>query len=207
MIYDCSNLIFPSLNSLFLRLADRLYVNLMSIIYLLDICPPFGPLKHSFAKVKDSAFLNNDGLSGSCPVAYSSFRRSPASEAQSVLRPYAEPHEICIEKDARAAFTLARYLSPCRQSSSFESRKRPQSLVTEASHFTGILAMSKGPNTWRVVKSVVCPEKFIGLCQNALHFFHGMLLSFKLIAFSFLFGLNCFLIRSVRVFSSSTLSI
>ena len=161
MITSSSNLIFPSLNRLILRLTDRLYVNLTRIIYRLGNCPPFGLFKHSFATIKDSASLNKDFVSGSCPVFYSSFRRSPASEAQSVLRPYAGPHEICIEKDARAAFTLSRYLSPRCSGNSFESRKRLQSLVTDASHFTGTLAVSKGLNTWRVVKSVVCPEKFI----------------------------------------------
>ena len=135
MIISSSNLQFPFLNRLILRLTDRLYVNLMRNIDILRICPPFGLFKHSFAKVKDSASLNKDIVSGSCPVVYSSFRRSPASEAQRVLRPDAGPHEICIEKDARAAFTLSRYLSPCCQNSSFESRKRHRSLVTEASHF------------------------------------------------------------------------
>jgi hypothetical protein len=109
MITNSSRLLFPSLNRLTLRLKDELYVNLMRIIYRLPICPPFGLFKHSFAKVNDSASLNKDFFSGSCPVAYSSFRRSPASEAPSVLRPDAGPHEICIEKDARAAFTLSRY--------------------------------------------------------------------------------------------------
>ena len=186
MIISSSNLVFLSLNRLILRLTDELYVNLMRIRYILCICPPFGLFKHSFATIKDSASLNKDVVSESCSVFYSSFRRSPASEAQSVLRPYAGPHEICIEKDDRAAFTLSRYLSPCWQTSSFESRKRPQSLITDASHFTGTLAVSKGLNTWRVVKSVVCPEKFIELCHNALHFFHGMFLSFLLVVFSFL---------------------
>ena len=199
MIISSSNLLFSSLNSLILRLTERLYVNLMRTIDILRICPPFGPLKHSFAKVKDSAFLNKDVVSGSWPVLYSSFRRSPASEAQRVLRPDAGPHEICIERDARAAFTLARYLSPCRQTSSFESRKRPQSLVTEASHFTGTPAMSKGLDTWRGVKSVIWPEKCIGLCHNALHFFHGMFLSFLLVIFSFLSDLAGSLIRGIRV--------
>ena len=199
MIYDSSNFLFPSLNSLILRLTERVYVNLMRIHDLLRICPPFGLFKHSFAKVKNTAFLNKDAVSGSCPVAYSSFRRSPAPEAQSVLRPDAGPHEICIERDARAAFTLARYLSSCRQSSSFESRKRPQSLVTEASHFTGTLAVSKGLNTWRGVKSVICPEKFIGLCHNALCFFHGMFLSFKLVVFSFLSDLAGSLVCGIRI--------
>lgn len=199
MIISSSNLLFPSLNSHILGLTERVYVNLMRTIDILRICPPLGLFKHSFAKVKDSTFLNKDAVSGSCPVAYSSFRRSPASEAQSVLRPDAGPHEICIERDARAAFTLARYLSSCRQSSSFESRKRPQSLVTDASHFTGPLAVSKGLNTWRGVKSVVCPEKFIGLCHNALRFFHGMFLSFALIVFSFLSDLAGSLISGIRI--------
>ena len=199
MIFNSSNLIYPFLNRLILRLTESLYVNQMRIRYILCICPPFGLFKHSFAPIKDSASLNKDFVSGSCPVAYSSFRRSPASEAQSVLRPDAGPHEICIERDARAAFTLSRYLSSCRQSSSFESRKRPQSLVTEASHFTGPLAVSKGLNTWRGVKSVVCPEKCIGLCHNALRFFHGMFLSFKLVVFSFLSDLAGSLISGIRV--------
>ena len=199
MIISSSNLLFPFLNSHILRLTERIYVNLMRIHDLLRICPPFGLFKHSFAKINDSAFLNKDAVSGSCPVAYSSFRRSPASEAQSVLRPDAGPHEICIEKDARAAFTLSRYLSSCQQSSSFESRKRPQSPVTEASHFTGPLAVSKGLNTGRGVKSVICPEKFIGLCHNALRFFHGMFLSFKLVVFSFLSDLAGSLIRGIRI--------
>ena len=199
MIISSSNLLFPFLNSHILGLAERIYVNLMRIHDLFRMCPPFGLLKHSFAKVNDSAFLNKDAVSGSCPVAYSSFRRSPASEAQLVLRPDAGPHEICIERDARAAFTLSRYLSSCRPSSSFESRKRPQSLVTEASHFTGTLAVSKGLNTWRGVKSVICPEKYIGLCHNVLRFFHGMFLSFKLVVFSFLSDLAGSLIRGIRV--------
>ncbi len=199
MIYNSSNLIYPLLNRFFLRLTESLYVNLMRIRYILCICPPFGLFKHSFATIKDSAYLNKDFVSESCSVFYSSFRRSPASEAQWVLRPYAGPHEICIEKDARAAFTLSRYLSPCWQTSSFESRKRPQSLVTEASHFTGTLAVSKGLNTWRVVKSVVCPEKFIELCHNALHFFHGMFLSFLLLVFSFLSDFVGSFIRSIGV--------
>ena len=163
MIDDSSKLIFPSLNSLILRLQDRLYVNLMRNIYRLHICPPFGPFKRSFVKAKDSVFPNKDVVCGSCPVYYSSFRRSPASEAQSVLRPDAGPHEICIERDARAAFTLSRYLSLCRQSGSFESRIRPRSLVTEASHFTGTLALSKGLDIMRGVKSVICLEKCIEL--------------------------------------------
>lgn len=199
MIFDSSNLTFPSLSRFILRLTDRLYVNLMRIIDILGICPPFELSKHSFAKVKDASSLNKDFVSGSCPVAYSSFRRSPASEAQSVLRPDAGPHEICIERDARAAFTLSRYLSPCWQNSSFESRKRPRSLVTEASHFTGTLALSKGLNTWRGVKYVICPENFIGLCHNALHFSHGMFLSFLSVIFSFLSDLAGTLIRDVRV--------
>lgn len=199
MIYDSSNLIFPPLNSLILRLTERLYVNLMRVNSILRLCPPFGLFKYSFAKIKESASLTKDIVSGSCPVAYSSFRRSPASEAQSVLRPYAGPHEICIEKDARAAFTLSRYLSLCRKSSSFESRKRHRSLVTEASHFTGTLAVSKGLNTWRAVKSVICPEKLIGLCQNILHLFHGMFLSFLLIVFSFLSDLAGSLIRGIGI--------
>ncbi|MCD6395020.1 MAG: hypothetical protein J7M40_16140, partial [Planctomycetes bacterium] len=64
-------------------------------------------------------------------------------------------------------------------------------------HFT--LAVSKGLNTWRVVKSVVCPEKFIELCHNTLHFFHGMFLSFLLVVFSFLSDLAGSLIRGIRV--------
>ena len=199
MIMSSSNLIFPFLNRLILRLTERLYVNLTRIIYRLGNCPPFGLFKHSFATIKDSASLSKDFVSESCSVVYSSFRKSPASDAQWVVGPYAGPHEICIEKDARAAFTLPRYLSPCWQTSSFESRKRPQSLVTDASHFTGTLAVSKGLNTWRVVKSVVCPEKIIGLCHNTLHFSHGMFLSFKLVAFSFLSDLAGSLIRSIRV--------
>ncbi len=199
MIYDSSNLIFPSLNRLILWLADRLYVNLTRIVGILYICPPFELFKNSFANVKGSVSVNKDFLSGSCPVAYSSFRRSPTSEAQSVLRPDAGPHEICIERDARAAFTLSRYLSPCGQNRSFESRKRPRSLVTEASHFTGTIAVSKGLNTWRGVKSVICPKKFIGLCHNALHLFHGMFLSFKLVVFSFLSDLAGTLIGGIRV--------
>jgi len=199
MIYDSSNLIFPSLNRLILRLTDRLYVNLMRTVYILHICPPFGPFKHSFAKVKDSAFLNKDFFSESCSVSYSSFRKSPASEAQLVLGPDAGPHEICIERDARAAFTLSRYLSPRYSCNGFESCKRLQSLVTDASRFTGTLAVSKGLDTWRVVKSVICPERFIGLCHNALHFFHGMFLSFLLVVFSFLSDLTGSLIRGIRV--------
>lgn len=199
MIFNSSNLIYPFLNRLILRLTESLYVNQMRIRYILCICPPFGLFKHSFATIKNSASLNKDFVSESCSVVYSSFRKSPASEAQWVLRPYAGPHEICIERDARAAFTLSRYLSPCWQTSSFESRKRPQSLVTDASHFTGTLAVSKGLNTWRVVKSVVCPEKFIELCHNTLHFFHGMFLSFLLVVFSFLSDLAGSLIRGIRV--------
>ena len=199
MIFNSSNLILPSLNSLILRLTERLYVSLMRIVYILRICPPFGLFKHSFAKIKDSAHLDKDFFSGSCPVFYSSFRKSPASEAQFVLRHYAGPHEICIERDARAAFTLSRYLSPCWQTSSFESRKRPQSLVTDASHFTGTLALSKGIDTWRAVKSVICPEKVIGLCHNALHFFHGMFLSFLLVVFSSLSDLAGSLIRGIGI--------
>jgi len=199
MIFNSSNLIYPFLNRLILRLTERLYVNLMRIMYILRICPPFGLFKRSFAKIKDAAHLNKDFLSESCSVFYSSFRKSPASEAQFVLRHYAGPHEICIERDARAAFTLSRYLSPCWQTSSFESRKRPQSLVTDASRFTGTLALSKGLDTWRAVKSVICPEKVIGLCHNALHFFHGMFLSFLLVVFSFLSDLAGSLISSIRV--------
>ncbi len=84
MIFNSSNLIFPSLNRLILRLTERLYVNLMRIIYRLGICPPLRLFKHSFANVKDSASLNKDFVSGSCPVFYSSFRKSPASEANGV---------------------------------------------------------------------------------------------------------------------------
>ena len=200
MIFNSSNLIFPSLNRLILRLTERLYVNLTRIIYRLGNCPPFGLFKHSFATIKDSASLNKDFVSESCSVVYSSFRKSPASEAQWVLRPYAGPHEICIEKDARAAFTLSRYLSPrCSGKTVLKVAKAFQSLVTEASHFTGILAVSKGLDTWRAVKSVVCPEKIIGLCHNTLHFFHGIFLSFKLVVFSFLSDLTGSLIRSIRV--------
>lgn len=199
MIISSSNLIFPSLNRLILRLTERLYVNLTRIIYRLGNCPPFGLFKHSFANVKDSASLNKDFVSESCSVVYSSFRKSPASEAQGVLRHYAGPHEICIERDARAAFTLPRYLSLRYSGNGFESRKSLSSLVTDASHFTGTLALSKGLDTWRGVKSVICPEKVIGLCHNALHFFHGIFLSFKLVVFSFLSDLTGSLIRGIRV--------
>jgi hypothetical protein len=106
---------------------------------------------------------------------------------------------ICIEKDARAAFTLSRYLSPRYCGNGFESRKRPRSLVTDASHFTGTLALFKGLNTRRGVNSVVCPETCIELCHNALHFFDGMFLSFKLVVFSFLSDLAGSLIRGIRV--------
>jgi hypothetical protein len=174
-------------------------VNLLSIIYKFRICPPFGLFNRSFSSVKKLVFLNKDFGFGSCPVCYSSFRRSPASEAQSVFGHCAGPHEICIEKDARAAFTLPRYLSPCQQSSSFESRKSHRSLVTEASHFTGTLALSKGLETWRVAKSVICPEKFIGLCHNLLNLFHGIFLCFKLFVFSFLPDLTGSFIRCIRV--------
>lgn len=199
MIMSSSNLIYPFLNRLILRLTESLYVNLMRIRYILCVCPPFGLFKHSFATIKDSASLSKDFVSESCSVVYSSFRKSPASDAQRVVGPYAGPHEICIERDARAAFTLPRYLSLRYSGNGFESRKSLSSLVTDASHFTGTLAVSKGLNTWRVVKSVVCPEKFIGLCHNALHFFHGMFLSFKLVVFSFLSDLAGSLIRGIGV--------
>ena len=200
MILDSSNLRYPFLNSPVYGPAERLYVNLMRIVYILRLCPPFGLFKHSFAKRKDSVQpLSRDFFSESCSVVYSSFRKSPASEAQWVLGPYAGPHEICIEKDARAAFTFSRYLSPRSSGNGFESRKSLSSLVTEASHFTGILALSKGPDTWRAVKSVVCPEKIIELCHNALHLFGGMFLSFLLVVFSFLSDLASSFIRGIGI--------
>jgi len=204
MIIDSSNLIFTSLNSLILRLTDRLYVNFLRIANILNIRPPFGPNKHSFAKIiTGSVQLNKDVVFGSRPDIYSSFRRSPASDAQSVVGHFAGPHEICIERDARAAFTLTRYLSPRNQSSGFESRKKQFSLVTDASRFTAAFALSKGLDAWRRVKSVFCSETLIKLYHNTLSLFNGKILSFLLSVFSSQPYLTGAFISGIRVGRSS----
>ena len=184
MIIDSYNLIFTSMNSRIFWLADRLYVNLSGIADILNMRPPFGLDKHSVANIRGSGQLNKDVVVGSRPDIYSSFRRSPASDAQLVVGHFAGPHEICIEKDARAAFTLSRYLSPRNQISGFESRKRPFSLVTDASRFTAAFVLSKGLDMWRRVKSVFCSETLIKLYHNALSLFNGKVLSFLLSVFS-----------------------
>lgn len=161
-------------------------------------CPPFGPDKLSFANIDTSAHLNTQLCVGSSPVFYSSFRRSPASDAQLVVRHFAGPHEISIERDARAAFTLWRYPSLRFKNYGFEGRKRPFSLVTDASHFTGMFAASKGLDVWRWVKSVVCSGRLI-LLAHCIRMFSTRLLLFLLPVFSSLSDSAGTLIRRIRI--------
>jgi len=150
MMFDGSNSIFSSLNSLFGRLAEGVYVDFLKRVRHVGLCcPPFGLIKDSFSIFFGR--LNKLVCVGSSPVFYSSFRRSPAPDAQSVIRQDARPHEMSIERDARAAFTLWRYPSLRRRGGGLKGRKRPFSLVTDASHFTGTLAASKGLNAWQGV--------------------------------------------------------
>lgn len=185
MTFNTSKAITPFLNRLFWWRAEGSYVDRMRRVLAFKLsCPPFELNKHSFANIRSSGRLDKDVVFGSRPDIYSSFRRSPASDAQLVVGHFAEPHEICIERDARAAFTLSRYLSLRNQISGFESRRRPFSLVTDASRLTGTFALSKGLDIWRGVKSVFCPGTFIKLCHNALCLFYGKILSFLLSVFS-----------------------
>ncbi len=197
MILDGSNSIFSSLNSLFGRLAEGVYVDFLKLVRYLELfCPPFGLDNDSSVTVFGR--LNKPVWIGSSPVFYSSFRWSPAPDAQSVVRQNAGPHEISIERDARAAFTLWRYFSLHRRGGGLKGRKRPFSLVTDASHFTGTLAASKGQDAWRGVKSVVCSGQLRSLCHCRLIFFQKFL-SFLLSAFSALSNRVGALIGGIRI--------
>ncbi len=200
MCHNTSIAKYHFINNLFLRLSNVICMDYTRIVKLTNICPPFGPSTLSdiinrglFSHLKQSTLV------GSRPGIYSSFRESSASDTQKVVGHIAGLHEISIERDSRAAFTLWRYPSPQGISSGFEVRKK-LSLVTDEPHFTRTLTSSKGLDAWQVIKFVVCPDILILLlyCRK-LVFFCIKFLSFLLLAFSTLFYFIGSLNRFVRV--------
>ena len=145
-------------------------------------CPPFGLNNFSNAKVNDSVNIaDKQSPGGSSPNNYSSFRESPAPDVQLPVGQIAGLHEMSIERDSRAAFTLSRYPSPSDMNPDIEVSKSRTSLVTDESHFTKASAMPKGRGDERTVKSGNCPN----VVNKSYH--GGFLLFFKK-CFSFLFS-------------------
>jgi len=177
---DTSVVKYSFLNSLFLGLFCAIPVDRLRIVALINLCPPFERWMFSDSLIKGLfSSLNASTLVGSRPGVYSSFRESPVSDAQKVVGPITGLHEISIERDARAAFTLWRYPSP-----QGEVRKSLLSLVTDASPFTQTLAAPKGLDVWQGVKDVLGSEGLRPLYCRKLMLFYKKLLSFVLILFS-----------------------
>jgi hypothetical protein len=177
---DASMVKYSFLNGLFLGLFCAIPVDRLRIVALINLCSPFE--RFVFSDILSRGLflsLNASTWVGSRPGVYSSFRESPVSDAQQVVGPITGLHEISIERDARAAFTLWRYPSP-----QGEVRKSLLSLVTDASPFTQTLAAPKGLGAWQGVKDVVGPEGLKPLYCCKLVLFYEKLLSFFLILFS-----------------------
>jgi hypothetical protein len=178
-----SNTIFYSLNGLFQLPSKVIPMDSTRIGGIFFCCPPLGLSNFSNAKVNDAVSIaDKQPPGGSSPNNYSSFRESPAPDAQLLVGQITGLHEMCIERDSRAAFTLSRYPSPSEIKPDFEVRKSRTSLVTDESHFTKASARPKGQGAERTVKS--------GDCPNVVNkSYHGdFLLSFEKV-FCFLFSL------------------